>query len=113
MLNYFDGFDRKEVTLSATKDVVKGKPVEFMDSYTVDRVIDGHIFVGVCTHVDNYIASVQLKGYAKVEYTGTAPQCGYVKLTGNGNGGVKVDDNGRYVLVTDVDTENGTCGIIL
>ncbi len=113
MNNFFDGFERKEVTLHATQNVEKGKTVEFVDSYTVDRSTDGHIFVGVCTCVDKYVASIQLKGYTKVTYTGTVPECGYVKLTADGRGGVKADDNGRYVLVTDVDTENGICGIIL
>ncbi len=113
MNNYFDGFDRMEVTLHSTKEVAKGKAVEFMEAYTVDRALDGHNFVGVCTYAENYMASIQLRGYARVAYTGTAPDCGYIKLTGNGKGGVKVDDNGRYVLVTDVDTEDNTCGIIL
>ncbi len=113
MVIYLDGFERKEVTINATRDVEKGKTVEFTDSYTVDRTIDGHIFDGVCTHVDNGLASVQLKGYAKVTYTGTAPAYGYSKLTADGKGGVKADENGRYVLVTHIDTDSKTCGIIL
>lgn len=113
MFNFFDGFERKEVTLNSTQNVEKGKVVEFMDSYTVDKSHNGVNFVGVCTHIDGYTASIQLKGYVKVTYTGTAPECGYAKLVGDGNGGVKVDDNGRFILVTDVDNENGICGIIL
>ncbi len=113
MINFFDGFDRKEVTVSATAEVNKGKTVEFMDSYTVDRTIDGHIFDGVCTYVSDAIASIQIRGYTKVTYTGTAPSFGYTKLSSDGKGGVKADENGRYVLVTDVDTDSRTCGIIL
>ncbi len=113
MDNYLDGFERKEVTLNATDKVIKGKTVELVDSFLVDSSADGHLFAGVCTHAYKNSASVLLKGYTKVTYTGTAPECGYVKLTADGNGGVKVDENGRYVLVTDVDNENGICGIIL
>ena len=113
MDNYFDGFEIKEVTLISTQDVKKGEVVEFLDSYTVDKSHSGVNFIGVCTYAHKYNASVQLKGYTKVKYTGTAPQCGYEKLVGDGNGGVKVADNGRYILVTDVDYVNGICGIIL
>lgn len=113
MNNYLDGFDRKEVTLKSLQDVSKGKTVIITKNFTTDVAKDGNIFAGVCTHAENQSATIQLRGYVHVPFTGTAPACGYVKLSANGTGGVKADTNGRYVLVTDIDTYENTCGIIL
>ncbi len=113
MENYLDGFDKKEVTLKATGTVAKGKTVMMIQPFTLNAATDGSIFTGVCTYAKNGVASVQLKGYVRVAYTGEAPGHGYVKLSANGKGGVKADENGRFILVADVDTEAMTCGIIL
>ncbi len=113
MNNYLDGFDRKEVTLSVMYSAEKGKTVSMADNFTVEASSDGDDFIGVCTNAESYSASVLLRGYVRVSYTGEAPDCGYNKLTANGTGGVKKDTNGRDILVTDVDETAMTCGIIL
>ena len=48
-----------------------------------------------------------------VKYSGTDPVIGYNKLAADGNGCVKVSDNGRLILVTDVDKVNKEIDIIL
>lgn len=113
MNNYLDGFDRKEATLAAYQFVEKGKPVSMAESFTVRSSADGEDFIGICTAAENYCASVLLRGYTKVSFSGEAPVCGYNKLTADGNGGVKKNADGRKILVTDVDTAAMTCGIIL
>lgn len=113
MNNYLDGFDRKEVTLASVQFVEKGKTVSMAESFTVKAAADGDAFIGVCTAVENYSASVLLRGYVKVSYSGEAPACGYNKLSADGTGGVKKDTDGRDILVTDVDKTAMTCGIIL
>ncbi len=113
MLNYLDGYGRKEVTLKALYNVSKGVTVSASADYTVKKAEDGEKFMGVCTHADNYAASVLLKGFVKVPYSGTAPSYGYNKLSADGNGGVKTDTDGREILVICVDTESSVCGIIL
>lgn len=112
MNNYLDGFGVKEVSLLSGDISKKGVPVKLVESFVVSTAENGDDFVGVCTYTDGNTASVLLKGYAKLPYSGTAPDCGYVKLTADGNGAVKSDENGRAFLVTDVDTDNMTCGII-
>lgn len=113
MENYLDGFGRKEVTFNSTNNVCKGKTVKLINSNYVDIAEVGDIFVGVCTSAYDDLASILIRGYTKVKFTGTAPECGYVKLSADTEGGVKVDANGRYVLVTDVDDNENICGIVL
>lgn len=113
MLNYLDGYNRKEVTLRAVTDVSKGNTVAAASDYTVKTAEDGEKFMGVCTHTADISASVLLSGFVKVSYTGEAPTYGYNKLAGNGSGGVKKDADGREILVVCVDTASSTCGIIL
>ena len=113
MENFLDGFNRKEATFYVFENINKGDTVTFVDPCTVECANSGALFIGVCTSTDNVIGSIQLEGYVRVSFSGTAPDLGYVKLSADGSGGVKADENGRYVIVTDTDNETGTCGIIL
>lgn len=64
---------------------------------------DGDGFIGVMEGVRKGCTGVQLHGFAEVGFTGTAPNLGYVNLTADGNGGVKVSQSGRAYLVVSVD----------
>ena len=63
----------------------------------------GSSFIGVVEAVEGDYAAVQVEGVVKVYYSGNAPLLGYRKLSANGVGGVKADDQGREYLVLDVD----------
>lgn len=108
-----DGFETKEVTLRTSKSVAPGKAVGLSGACTAAITDAGTLFCGVCTHVRGIYASVVMKGFVKASYTGTAPVFGYNKLSCDGSGNVQVDENGRYILVTDIDTAKGTVDIIL
>ncbi|MBR5438564.1 MAG: hypothetical protein IKV21_06565 [Clostridia bacterium] len=113
MKNYLDGFERKDVTLLGLGTVSKDYTVAITDSFKVKNGANGSNFFGVCTHFANGMASVTIKGYTVVKFTGTAPSVGFVKLVCDGKGGVKTDDSGREILVVAVDTAEGVCGVIL
>ena len=66
----------------------------------------GDPFLGVTESVSGYYAAVQIAGFAWVSYSGSNPGNGYCKLSADGQGGVKLDDNGRGYWVVRVDTEN-------
>lgn len=108
-----DGFETKEVTLRVSAGVAAGKAVGLKNAHTSNIPAAGALFCGVCTSTRNIYASVVLRGHTTVKYSGTAPTFGYNKLASDGNGNVRVDENGRYILVTDVDTANQTIDIIL
>lgn len=110
---YLNGFDRKEVTFKAGSDAKEGKTVNLLTKTTVDASPLDTNFLGICTLIRNGMASVVLRGYVTVAYSGTAPSLGYNKIASDGAGGIKVSDSGRDILVADIDAVNSTCGIVL
>lgn len=108
-----NGFDRKEVTLYAAATAVEGNTVNLISKTTAGASPEGSDFIGVCTLIRNGMASVTLRGYATVPFSGTSPSLGYNKLSADGSGGVKVSDSGRSILVVDINKSALTCDIIL
>ena len=113
MNNYLNGFDRQEVTFKANSTIRQGATAKLISASMVGLASVGSDFIGVCSLVRDDAASIVMRGYVQVAFTGTAPSVGFNKLTADGEGGVKVDANGRHFLVADVDKINSTCGIII
>lgn len=110
----FEGFHGKALTFRTANDTVPGTPVKVSESKTVEACANNNVFCGKCIAVQGDYASVQLSGYVKMPYSGTAPSVGYAALAADGNGKVKsVTTGGRSYLVLDVDTAAGTVGFIL
>lgn len=109
----FDGFDTTEATFLKDKNVAVGKAVGVGTLKRASILADDGLFCGICSAVNDLYASVILKGHARVKYSGTAPTLGYNKLASDGNGYVKVSENGRHILVLDIDTVNQLIDIIL
>lgn len=108
----FNGLNEAVVTFEAADGVVKGVPVTMADNGKVQAAQSG-VFCGICCKAYDGYAAVQLGGYVRVPYTGTLT-VGYQKLAAASGGKVEADDtNGREYLVTDVDTEAKTAGVIL
>lgn len=109
----FNGFGEKMVTLEASQGVVAGMPVMMSANGKVAPCAAGKPFCGFAGNVRGEFAAVQLTGYVKVPYSGTAPAVGYQAFCGDGAGKVKIDTAGRQLLVVDVDTATAVCGIIV
>ncbi|MBR5773893.1 MAG: hypothetical protein IKY44_03475 [Clostridia bacterium] len=109
----FSGFNEKSATFNCAQDVEAGKAVKVSANGTVSACKNGDVFCGVATSVRGECAAVQLAGYIRMPYSGSAPALGYTALAANGNGGVAVNEGGRSCLVTDVDTTDGTVGFML
>ncbi len=69
-----------------------------------DGCTSGGRFMGLCEEVKQGLAAVQVAGFAKVKYSGTAPALGFTKLAADGNGGISANSNGQEYLVMAVDT---------
>lgn len=97
------------VVTAKTEGVTAGALCRYTAEDTVETVTSGEEFHGVCLFEKNGTASVQVKGFVTLGYTGTAPGYGYVALTGDSAGGVAVSGTGekRY-LVTAVNTTEKT-----
>lgn len=113
MNHYFSGFNSKEITLHADEGVKEASTVAFADDSTVKTAASGEIFCGICTKIRNGLASVAFAGHTTVPYSGTTPSLGYQKLSADGNGAVKADENGKHFLVVYVNEEDKTLDIIM
>lgn len=108
-----NGFNSLVATFSSA-DAAKGDIVSASGNMAVSKAAANAVFCGVCTDKRGGFVSVQLSGYTRLSYSGTAPTVGFTALAADGNGGVKaVTSGGRSLLVTDVDTTNKTIGVIL
>lgn len=109
-----NGFNEKCVTFYAEDAVETGTVAAMTDNMTVGESSDGGSFIGVAVNAKDGYACVQIAGYMSLSYSGdTVPALGCCNLVSDGSGGVKVSADGRRCLVVDVDTDNGTVGIIL
>lgn len=108
-----NGCGENVATFEANSGVTAGMPVKMTGNGAVGACALNDKFCGVAVSVRGGFAAVQLSGYARVPYSGTAPAVGYQTLNGAGDGTVHVESTGRNILVADVDTVSKTCGILL
>ncbi|MCI1965730.1 MAG: hypothetical protein LKJ17_06325 [Oscillospiraceae bacterium] len=109
-----NGFRESMVTFETETSLSAGTPVKLTANGVVGPCADGDVFCGVAANERGGFAAVQLGGYLRLPYDGTAPAVGFQNLCAAGNGKIKVTaTGGRSLLVTDVDTAAQTCGIIL
>lgn len=109
----FGGYGEKLVTFEAAEGVAAGMPVMVSANGKVVSCTAGKAFCGAAVNVRDGFAAVQLAGYVRLPYTGSAPAVGYQTLAGDGTGKIKTDAAGRQTLVVDVDTSAAVCGVIL
>ncbi len=107
----FQGLNESVTTFLGTATV--GVPVKVSASATVANCADGNVFCGVACGGRDGCVAVQVSGYVKLPYSGTAPTVGYVKLVADDSGGVKTSSSGREYLVVELDTTAKTVGFIL
>ncbi|MCR4924728.1 MAG: hypothetical protein K5917_00405 [Clostridiales bacterium] len=110
----FNGFNETNATFETATALDKGALVKMSSNGKVAACTEDDKFIGVVIHSEDDVATVQLNGYIRVAYSGTAPSVGYAKLLADTTGKkVSVDADGREYLVIDVDTTNSFVGIIL
>lgn len=109
-----NGCGETAATFETTGTVKTGTPVKIAGNGIVGPCADGEAFCGMALNVRGGYAAVQLHGYVRFSYSGTAPDVGYQTLTAAADGKIKVNaDGGRSLLVTDVDTAAALCGVLL
>ena len=89
----FSGFNEKSATFNCTESVAAGKAVKVSENGTVAPCTSGDVFCGIATDVRSNCATVQLEGYIRASYSGSAPALGYTALAADGNGDVDTTDN--------------------
>lgn len=109
----FEGFNESAATFIASGAVLPGTAVKITSNGTVAPCADGDKFAGVALNAADGYAAVQLGGYVKCTYTGTAPTVGFAILASGGTNKVKTATAGNTYLVLDVDTTAKTVGFLL
>lgn len=109
-----NGFRESTVTFETEETLVTGTPVKLTANGMVGPCGDGDKFCGVAANERCGFAAVQLGGYVRLPYDGTAPAVGYQNFLAASGGKIKTaESGGRSLLVTDVDEAAKTCGLIL
>ena len=89
----------------------------FSKSDTVGWCASGQVFHGVCRWQRSGTATVQVRGFVTLGYSGsTVPTVGFCELVADGDGCVKVlsgVDNNMARLVVAVDTDQETVTFLL
>lgn len=110
----FTGIHEHVATFETPSAVTAGTFVKMTGNGTVGPCADTNPVCGYVLGALPGYAVVQLSGYCKAKYTGTAPVVGHQLLAADGNGNIKaVGTGGRQYLIIDVDTSAKTVGFIL
>ncbi|HHV31045.1 hypothetical protein [Caproiciproducens sp. LBM24188] len=109
----YNGFGESTATFAVTDGVTAEMPVKMTANGTVGACAAGDKFCGVALNTRGGYAAVQLSGYVRLPYTGTAPAIGYGNFSAAGENAIQIDAAGRELLVLDVDETGKTCGVIL
>ena len=110
----YRGFNSSALTFESEAEFTKGAPVGF-DGGACAPAAEDSAFIGICVSVRGNLVTTQMEGYVEADYSGTAPECGWVKLCADGEGGVAVSEADGIPLyrVIEVNTENKKVGFIL
>ncbi len=109
----FEGYGENAATFAAQSGVAPGMPVKMTANGTVGACAAGDDFCGVALGVRCGYAAVQLCGYVRLPYDGTAPAVGWQALSAAAGGKIQTASTGRKLLVVDADDAAKTCGIVL
>lgn len=110
----FNGFNEKTATFEAETGVTAGMPVKITENGVVGKCGENDSFCGVALNVRGGFAAVQLTGYIKLPYDeSNPPKLGYQSICCTLDNKIKTGENGRNILITDIDTFEKTCGMIL
>ena len=115
----FGGIGEMAVTYLADDTVAAGYPVKMSGNGTVTVCGTGERFCGIAVgKSDDGYATVQMKGFITMPYSGTnRPTPGYKNLVANGSGGVKVDaaatPTGGEFLIVEFDETALTVGFYM
>ena len=103
----FDGIGQVTATFTAQEGVEVGMPVKITASGAVAPCAAGDPLNAVAVAVKNGCAAVQVAGFVRCKASGLS--VGTVKLSADGNGGVKQDSTGGSpFLVAETDSESAT-----
>ena len=112
----FNGMESLVVTFQAGA-ITAGSFAAMSENDTVKDAPDGTAPVGLALNKRGEHAAVQIRGYVKCKYTGSAaPALGWNQMVTDGTGGLRLassGETGRACLVVQMDATSKTMGLFL
>ncbi len=109
----YEGIGQVCVTMRADQNVTAGMPINIFKSDCVSPADVEDSFVGVAAQVHDAYASVIVRGFVTVGYSGSSPNVGICQLLADGYGKVTCNAEGNAYLVTKVNTIDKTVTFLL
>lgn len=109
----YEGIGQVCVTMRKDDDVTAGMPINIFKNDCVSTADVEDSFVGVVAQVQDSYASVIVRGFVTVGYSGNNPNVGICQLLADGNGKVTCNAEGNTYLVTKVNTTDKTVTFLL
>ncbi|MEE1060416.1 MAG: hypothetical protein UH080_01165 [Ruminococcus sp.] len=111
MMVNFNGFGENSATFEADSSLTTaGVPVKISGDGKVSACAGGEAFCGICTHLRDGFATVQLAGYVTMP-AAEKIATGYTNISAGADGTVSASGSGREYLV--LDSTQTTVGFIL
>lgn len=111
MMVNFNGFGENSATFEADSSLTTaGVPVKISGDGKVSACAGGEAFCGICTHLRDGFATVQLAGYVTMP-AAEKIATGYTNISAGTDGTVSASGSGREYLV--LDSTQTTVGFIL
>lgn len=111
MMVNFNGFGENSATFEADSSLTTaGVPVKISGDGKVSACAGGEAFCGICTHLRDGFATVQLAGYVTMP-AAEKIATGYTNISAGADGTVSATGSGREYLV--LDSTQTTVGFIL
>ena len=107
----FEGLENAVVTFQE-EQVTAGYPVSMSSDATVGNAAAGTAPVGVALNVRGGCAAVQIRGFAALPYSGSAPDLGWTALTADGSGGVRAAGEGQGVRALVVSAASDSAAVV-
>lgn len=104
----FNGFNEKVLTFKCAEEITKLYPVKISDNATVSICNEDEAFTGICLDSDKENATVQMSGYVKTTYSGSAPVLGINALACDAAGSVKQKSGATPCTVLAVNAADST-----
>ena len=113
MATAFNSIALECATFQVNGTLTAGEPCKIVADRTVSQCASGNDFMGVVLHVRGKVATVAIRGFVTVAYSGTAPAVGSTALVGDGSHGLTTGDAGTVRTVVCRDQDNKTVTFLL
>ena len=106
------GYNNKYVTMRVKSGANVGDSMDIVENNTSATAADQKAPIGKLVSQNGEYGLIQTTGAMEFKYS-DKPELGYTAISSDGKGGIKPDDNGRFVIVTEINEIENTALIVM